>query len=71
MHLKLLQKKEIQKTAKATGDLIVNKIDERITRVSKISPKSNSETNEEEILRERYISAEQRQKIIADLRLIS
>ena len=47
MHLKLLQKKEIQKTAKATGDLIVNKIAERITRVSKISPKTNSETNEE------------------------
>ena len=34
------------------------------------SPKNNSETNEEEILRDRYISPEQRQKIIYDLRLI-
>ena len=30
----------------------------------------NSVTNEEEILRERYISPEERQKIIDDLRLI-
>ena len=33
------------------------------------SPKNNSETNEEEILREKYISPEQRQQIIDDLRL--
>ena len=31
---------------------------------------NNSETNEEEILRERHISLEQRQKPIDDLRLI-
>ena len=37
--------------------------------VSKPSPQNNSETKEEEILRERYISAELRQKIINDLRL--
>ena len=40
-----------------------------ITRVSKNSPQNNSETNEEEILRERYISPELRHKIIDDLRL--
>ena len=38
----------IQKTAEATGDLIGNKIADRITKVSKISPKNNSETNEKE-----------------------
>ena len=37
--------------------------------VSKTSPKNNSENNEEEILTERYISPEPRQKIINDLRL--
>ena len=36
---------------------------------SKIWPKNNSETNKEEILREKYISQELRQNIIDDLRL--
>ena len=31
----------------ATGDLIENKIADKITRVSKTSPKNNSKTNEE------------------------
>ena len=70
MHLKLLQKKAIQKTVEATGDLIRNKITDKIRRVSKTSPQNNSETNENEILRERYIFPEERQKIIDDLRLI-
>ena len=42
-------------------------------KVSKVSPQNNSEENIEhdtEIYRERYISPEQRQKIIDDLRLI-
>ena len=44
---------------------------DKITRVSKTLTKNNSETNEEEeILRERYISPEQGQKIIDDLILI-
>ena len=59
----------IQKTAEATVYLIGNKIADKITRVSKTSPKNNSETNEEKILRERYISPKIRQKIIDDLRL--
>ena len=54
--LKTTSKIAIQKTAEATGDLIGNIIADRITRGSKISPKNNSETNEEEILREIYIS---------------
>ena len=67
--LKTASKRVIQKTAKATGDLIGNKTAGRITKVSKTSPQNNSETNEK-ILREIYISPEQRQKITYDLRLI-
>ena len=37
MHLKLLQKEQFEKTAEATGDLISNKIANKITRVSKHS----------------------------------
>ena len=48
----------IQKRAEATDNLIGNKIPEKITRVSKTSPKINSETNEKEILRENYILPE-------------
>ena len=68
---KLLQKESFKKkkTAEATSDLIGNKIADKITRVSEISPKINSETNEEEILREKYISPELRKKIVDDLRL--
>ena len=53
----------------STGDLIGNKIGDKITRVSKTSPKNNSETNEEETRTAKYISPELRQKIIDDLRL--
>ena len=38
-------------------------------KVSKTSPKNNSETNEEEILRERVIPPKLRHKVIDDLRL--
>ena len=69
--LKTTSKRAIQKTAEETGDLIWNKAADKITRVLKTSPKNNSETvtNEEEILRGRYISPELRHKIINDLRL--
>ena len=60
-------KKVIQITAKATGNLTGNKIPDKISRVSKNSPKNTSETNEEEIIREKYISPELRQKTIDDL----
>ena len=43
--LKTASERVIQKTAKATGDLIGNKIAVRITKVSKTSPQNNSETN--------------------------
>ena len=67
--LKGASKRAIQKTAEATGDLIGNKIADKITRLPKTSPKNNSESNEGEILREKYIQPELRQKIIDDLRL--
>ena len=72
--LKTVSKRTIQKTAEATGNLIRNKI---VDKSSKNSPQNNSVTNEEEnigldgeIQKEKYISPEQRQKIIDDLRLI-
>ena len=59
-----------QKTAKASDDLMGNKITDKITKVSKTLPQNNSETgtNEEEIHRERHISPNKRQQIINDLR---
>ena len=58
-------KKILKETAKATGDLIVNKIADKITSASK---KLHDEVNNE-ILKERYISPKDRQKIINDLKL--
>ena len=57
----------------ATGDVIGNKIAVKIKRVSKNSPQNNSKENIEhdrKIHKERYISPEQRHKIINDLRLV-
>ena len=52
----------IQETEEITaGDLIGNKIADKVTRVSKASLKNNLETNEE-ILGEKYTSLELRQK---------
>ena len=62
-------KKSHSKTEEAAGDLIGNKIVDKITRASKTSPKNNFDKNKEAILRERYISPKLRQKIIDDLRL--
>ena len=74
MHLKLLQKKVIQKIAEATGDLIGTKIADRNVKVSRSSPQNNSETitneHNKEIRKERYISPEERHKVIDDLRLM-
>ena len=74
--LKTDSKRAIQKTAEATGDLIGNKIADKITNVSKQSPSefhskellSNKANNE--IPKERYISPQERQQIINELRLI-
>ena len=54
-------KKILKETAKATGDLIGNKIADKITSASK---KSHDEVNNE-----RYISPKERQKVIDELKL--
>ena len=58
-------KKILKETAKATGDLIGNKIADKSTSASK---KSHDEVNNE-IPKERYISPKERQKIIDELKL--
>ena len=55
-------KRIVQKTAEATGDLIGNKIADKITSVGKSKEKTNKP---EEI----YIPPEERQQIIDDLKL--
>ena len=74
--IKTASKRAIQKTTETTGDLIGNKIADKITSASKESPKalhskelSSNEANNE-ILKERYISPQERQQIIDELRLI-
>ena len=67
--IKTVSKGVIQKTEEATNDLIGNKIADKITRVWKTSPKNNSETNKQEILRGICISPELRPKIFDDFRL--
>ena len=66
--LKSSSKSVIQKTAERTGNLIGNKISDRIMNVSKYSQQNNLETatNENERYRkkERYISPEERQEIV-------
>ena len=69
-------KRTIQKTAEAAGDLIDNRIADEITSVSrKKSTKelhNNDKTEDLEITshKKRYISLEERQKIINELRLM-
>ena len=69
--LKTSSKRGISKTAEATGDLIGNKIANRITKVSKNLWQNTSETdrneNDKEIPKEKYISSKQRQKNIDNL----
>ena len=73
--IKTTSRRAIQKTAEATGDLIGKKIADKITSVSKKSAKelSNDKTEEEDVERvtpkKRYISLEERQQIIDELRL--
>ena len=71
IHLKVLQKGVIQETAETTGDLVGNEIANEIRKISKTSQQNNSETvtneHNKEITKERYISPEERQKIIDDL----
>ena len=74
--IKTASKRAIQKIAEATGDLIGNKIADKITSVSKKKSTkelhNNDETEDVEIAtpKKRYISPEERQQIIDELRLV-
>ena len=71
--IKTTSKRAIQKTAEATGDLVGNKIADKITSVSKKSTKKLPTIDEDVELtthKKRYISPEERQQIITELRLI-
>ena len=71
--VKTASKRAIQKTVEATSDLIGNKIADKITRVSKKSTKKLFTIDEDVELatpKKRYISPEERQQIIHDLRLV-
>ena len=79
--IKTASKRAIQKTAEATGDLIGNKIADKMTggaspkdvSISK-KPVKELPNNEEDMEitthKKRYISPEERQKIIDELRLV-
>ena len=73
--IKTASKREIQKTAEAAGDLIGdNKIADKITSVSmKLHSKKSNDNNEDVELithKKRYISPEERQQTINELRLV-
>ena len=74
--IKTASKRAIQKTAEATGDLTGNKISDKVTSVWKKPVKElpNDETKEEDVEitthKKRYISPEERQQIINELRLV-
>ena len=72
---KTVSKRAIPKTAEATDDLIGNKIADEITSVSKKSAKElqNNETEvdvERATPKERYVSPEETQQMIDELRLV-
>ena len=71
--IKTASKRTIQKTAEATGDLVGNKIADKIISVSKKSTKKLPTVDEDAELttpQKRYISPEERQQIIDELRLV-
>ena len=69
--IKAASKRAIQKTAEAIGDLIGNKIADKIISASK-KPNNNNNNEDLEIMahKKRYISPEQKQQIINELRLV-
>ena len=60
-----MQQKLLLKELEATGDLIGNKIADKITSIGKSKEKSKTKEKPEEI----YIPPEKRQQIIDDLKL--
>ena len=70
--IKTTSKRAIQKTAEATGDLVGNKTADKMTSVSKKSTNKLPNIDEDVELtthKKRYISPEDRQQIIHELRL--
>ena len=69
---KTASKRAIQKTAEATGDLIGNKIADKITIISKKPSNNNDNDDNAELTthKKRYISPEEREQIINELRLV-
>ena len=63
---KSASKRVVKKTAEATGDLIENKIADKVTSIGKPKEKEKDKTNKTE---EIYIPPEKRQEIIDELRL--
>ena len=71
--IKTAPKRALEKTAEATGDLIGNKIADKITSVSKKTQNNESEAGSaslKDVPKKRYISPEERQQIIDELRLV-
>ena len=72
--IKTASKRAIQKTAEETGDLIGNKVNDEITNASKksLSRSQNDDANSEikKPKKKIYISPEERQQIIDELRLV-
>ena len=72
--IKNASKRAIQKTGDATGDLVGNKIADKIKSISKKkSDNNNNNINDDVELKtsqKRYISPEERQQIIDELRLV-
>ena len=75
--IKTASKRAIQKTAEATGDLIGNKIVDKISVLKKPAKElhNNDEGKEEDVEistpKKRYISPEERKQIIEELRLVT
>ena len=69
--IKTASKRAIQKTAEATDDLIGNKIADKIKSISKKSNNNNNNNEDMEITthKKKYISPEERQQVIDELRL--
>ena len=71
--IKTASKRAVQKTAEETGDLIGNKIADKIS-VSKKKSNNNDDDDDDDVElathTKRYISPEERQQIIDELRLV-
>ena len=66
---KTASKRVVQKTAATTGDLIENKIADKITSAGKSKNKEKEEGNEANKMQEIYMQPEKRIQFIDDLRL--